>query len=301
MQHLSPTEGVEYSNAFLVADFHAFRVATTLPCRRCRYDLRGLTADGHCPECGLEVLDTVALRVDPELALLPALASPRWAGTSLLVLAASLACAVLGTSATAATLILSRLPRTGWHSPLHQFFPPTVPERLFLVPPLALLIATASSLALLATCGVGGRLRFLLPGGLFAWSVAAWFTPDVQHLAMVGVIAAVTLIGLSPVIRQLGPRSRAYRHASHAQQAIGPLIASIVIGVVSVLIAEIGARILGSDVGHFLRLNGVVCLAMTNVGFIYLVTNAAWIWRSLWLWQPLLERVLVEGGRERAP
>lgn len=35
------------------------RIDRSIPCRGCRYDLRGLSAEGRCPECGLAVLDSL--------------------------------------------------------------------------------------------------------------------------------------------------------------------------------------------------------------------------------------------------
>jgi hypothetical protein len=239
------------------------------------------------------VLETVAARVDPELALLPPLAAPRLAGSSLLMLTVALACATLGTSISAAALILSRLPRVGWHTSLLQIFPPQAPESLALVPPVALILGCAAAAVLLATSETIGKRQNWLLFGLSIWSIAAWFVPDSLHLALIGVIAMVTLVGLGPVVSQLGQRSRAYRHAAHAQQAIGPLTASIAIGVLTLLVAELSRDAISSETAHSLKLVATVCLAMANVGFVYLVVNAVWIWRSLWGWQPLLERVLV--------
>ncbi len=284
-----------------VADLHAFRVGTALPCKRCAYDLRGLHADGRCPECGTDVLETVALRVDPELALLPPLRHPRRAGTSLFVLAAALSAATVGTSASAAALLLSRLPNDGWRGWLASVFPPSVPARLFLVPPVALVIATASAALLIATCGLVGARRFLLLFALGAWLAASWFVPEPLHLALTGVIAMLALAGLGRIVSHLGQRSRTYRRAAHAQQAIGPLTTAIAIGVLGVLIADLSTPLIGGESATMLRLISAVCLAMTNVGFLYLLANAYWIWRSLWAWQPLLERVLDRPAPTREP
>lgn len=299
------TARLEYSSELLVADYRAFRVATTLPCRRCRYDLRGLAADRECPECGLEVLESVAASVDPELALLPPLTRPRLTGVSLLVLATALACAAVGTSVSAAALVLSRLPPSGWYSSLVNVFPPSAPSRLLPIPPFALLVAIIAGATLVLASRsiqsrgpgrVTGRSNLTLLFGLAAWAVASWGLPELKHLAMVGFIAMVTLAGLGPLVSELGQRSRAYRRAAHAQQAIGPLTASMAIGVLAVLVTELTGPWIGADLVHLLRLLATVALAMTNVGFLYLVVNAVWIWRSLWGWQPLLERVLVTDG-----
>jgi hypothetical protein len=275
-----------------VADLHAFRVAVTLPCKRCRYDLRGLHADGHCPECGLEVLETVAVNVDPELAFLPSLRAPRVVGSAFLVLTLGLAVATVGTSASAAALILSKLPSEGWQGMLASVFPPSVPRRLFLVPPLALGTALLAALVVVRLTGRAGMRRFLLPIGVTGWLVASHFVPTPLHLAAIGVLAMITLAGLGPTIVHLGQRSRTYRRAAHAQQATGPLTTATAIGVLAFLAAHLLAGWIPDETGTLLRLIAAVCLAMVNVGFLYLALNGLWIWRSLWGWQPLLERVL---------
>lgn len=237
------------------------------------------------------MLETVAARVDPELAFLPPLRHPRRAGTSLLLLTLALTVATIGTSASAAALLLSRLPKEGWRGVLAGVFPPSVPQRLFLVPPAALIVASLTAVVLISTCGLKGPRRYVLLFGLGAWLTTAWFLPEPLHLALTGTIAMVTLAGLGPIVTHLGQRSRTYRRAAHAQQAVGPLTAAIAIGVLAVLIADLLTGAVGGDSATLLRLIAAVCLAMTNVGFLYLLTNALWIWRSLWVWQPLLERV----------
>lgn len=261
----------------------------------------------------MEVLETVAARVDPELALLPPLAHPRAAGTSLLLLTTALSIATVGTSASAAALLLSRLPQDGWRGVLAGVFPPSVPARLFLVSPVALIAATLAAVILIGTCGLSSARRYVLLFGLGAWMAASWFTPTPLHLALSGTIAMVTLSGLGPIVSHLGQRSRTYRRAAHAQQAIGPLTAAMSIGVLGVLAADLLRHLMGAESATLLRLIAAVCLAMTNVGFLYLQVNALWIWRSLWIWQPLLERVLdrpnpetvaaakAEAGSERPP
>jgi hypothetical protein len=275
-----------------VADLHAFRVAVTLPCKRCRYDLRGLHADGHCPECGLEVLESVAASVDPELALLPSLRSPRLVGASLFLLTLGLAVATVGTSASAAALFVSKLPSDGWQGLLASVFPPSVPQRLVLVPPIALGVASLAAVILVSLAGLRGRRQHLLFVGVIGWLVASQFVPTPLHLAVTGVLAMVTLAGLGPMMVHLGQRSRTYRRAAHAQQATGPLTAATAIGVLSILTAILLADWIPEEATALPRLIAAACLAMINVGFLYLALNGLWISRSLWGWQPLLERVL---------
>ncbi len=238
------------------------------------------------------MLETVAASVDPELALLPSLRSPRLVGSALLIVTLALAVAAVGTSASAAALILSALPNEGWQGMLASVFPPTVPQRLVLVPPIALGVALLGALVVVGLAGLTGARRLLLVIGAGGWLVASHFPPTPLHLATTGVLAMITLAGLGPVMVHLGQRSRTYRRAAHAQQATGPLTTATAIGVLSVLAAILLDGWVPDEALALPRLIAAVCLAMVNVGFLYLALNGLWIWRSLWGWQPLLERVL---------
>jgi hypothetical protein len=55
----------------------ALQLGGDLPCVRCRYNLRGLSIRGQCPECGLPVRATVLAVVDPQARLLQPLTRPR--------------------------------------------------------------------------------------------------------------------------------------------------------------------------------------------------------------------------------
>lgn len=281
-----------------VTDLHAFRIATSLPCRGCRYDLRGLHADGRCPECSLEVLETIADRVDPELALLQPLKHPRLAGGSLLVLAVALSTATIGTSVSAAAIILSRLPRDGWRGVLGQWLPPSMPVRLYALAPIAIAVASFAAIALVHWGSYRTRRRYILLFGLGAWLVAACLYPEGVVLALTGVAAMLTLSGLGPIVSDLGRRSRTYRQKVASQQAIGPLTAAIGVGVLSLVGADLFLPLIGTEAASQLRVVASVSLLMTAVGFLYLLLNAIWIWRALWGWQPLLQRVL---DRETTP
>lgn len=66
----------------------ASELTGALPCVRCRYDLRGLSILGECPECGTPVQATILAVVDPQAEELQPLGVPRlvaigvtlWAG-----------------------------------------------------------------------------------------------------------------------------------------------------------------------------------------------------------------------------
>jgi len=55
----------------------AEELAGALRCAACRYELRGLTIQGNCPECGLAIQATLLSLVDPRAAEIQPIASPR--------------------------------------------------------------------------------------------------------------------------------------------------------------------------------------------------------------------------------
>src|SRR4051794_22280378 len=73
-EHLPPRE---WAHAVVITELH---------CRRCGYDLRSLSAEGRCPECGLEIWQSVQHTVDPAASRLPQLRNPRAVGDGLLAL-----------------------------------------------------------------------------------------------------------------------------------------------------------------------------------------------------------------------
>jgi len=75
----------------LVRDLHG-----DLPCGRCRYNLRGLTVRGNCPECGLPIRVTLLAVVDPKAKELQPIAFPLATATGLVTWAAAGVTAVLG-------------------------------------------------------------------------------------------------------------------------------------------------------------------------------------------------------------
>ena len=66
--------------------------------------------------------------------------------------------------------------------------------------------------------------------------------PTSRALAISGVPAALTLFALSPILRDLGRRSRTYRARHTARQSIGPLESAIALGVASYASAEMLER-----------------------------------------------------------
>jgi hypothetical protein len=54
-------------------------------CARCRYNLRGLSVRGRCPECGMSVRGTILAKVDPAASELQPITFPTLVGIGLLV------------------------------------------------------------------------------------------------------------------------------------------------------------------------------------------------------------------------
>src|SRR5438477_2160642 len=70
----------------LEAEWSHATVITPIHCRQCGYYLRGLRADSRCPECGLEIWQSVLHTVDPAASRLPMLRNPRAVGDGIFVL-----------------------------------------------------------------------------------------------------------------------------------------------------------------------------------------------------------------------
>src|SRR5690606_22835141 len=64
-------------------------------CARCAYDLRGLSVEGRCPECGLHVWVTLRHIVDPAASSLPKLRNPVGVGNALVWLVSCVTIATL--------------------------------------------------------------------------------------------------------------------------------------------------------------------------------------------------------------
>lgn len=67
-----------------------------LPCGRCRYNLRGLTVRGNCPECGLPIRVTLLAVVDPKAKELQPIHFPLATAAGLLLWAGAGVLAALG-------------------------------------------------------------------------------------------------------------------------------------------------------------------------------------------------------------
>jgi len=72
------------------------RLAGSMPCIECGYELQGMSVRGHCPECGLAVRATILYIVDPHAEAFQPMRNPRLAGGALVIAALSGVIGALG-------------------------------------------------------------------------------------------------------------------------------------------------------------------------------------------------------------
>jgi hypothetical protein len=294
-------------------------VVVPLHCRRCGYNLYRLRADGHCPECGTEIWQTILHTVDPAASRLPRLHNPAAVGQGLLWVQGALV--VL-------TMLLGLRPLAEWIDRLDQSglrdLTSSLPSWLgFLELPVILaglwgvwrmLPADAKDpeskpvkrhLLLMAA-------GFLVGGvGLVALAViegryGRGAGRDLARLA-VTVPAIVGLLGLGGVLRIIGLRSRLYRTARSGRQGLLAMVAAM--GGVAFGVALRVAGWLLADEGQVFDLAGravemrralltagslvaVISILMLVIGLIYLTANIWWVSRSLRRPPPALGELL---------
>jgi hypothetical protein len=279
-------------------------VTSPVHCRQCGYNLYGLTADGMCPECGLEIWETILHTVDPAASRLPRLQNPVAVGNALLWLIICIAVGALLLVVRPIALGIDDLDESGLRN-----FAAWTPEYL---PYAAALFALAGlwSVWQLAPpragepSGAVWRDVWLLGAGLLLWAVlvpvvawtemsaAAWWLVETAWLALAGV-AVVGLIGLRGVLQIIGLRSRLYRTARSGRQGIQGMVAAI-FGTA----AGHGIHLIAATAGgprHLETLGTVIVIISTLmlvIGLLYLVVNAWWIHRSLRCPPPPLDEIL---------
>ena len=287
---------------------HSLRtiVSTSVHCRQCGYDLKGLPVSARCPECGLDALETITQLVDPQASRLPRLRDPSAVGAGLLGLAVTyLLIAALVLLPRALPTILATLGMDGrWPA--------------WIVPPRAV----ASAVGLLGLwwlhllvrspadepADLARRSTRWLWRGQICWSLAV-LAPLLGEwgglrervllapLEVLSVPFAITaLLGLRGILELVGLRSRAYRDAKGGRQSIDALVGAILAG---------AAGNLGSAIGlwqgwPWLEAVGQtlfgVSAGLLLLGLVYLVVNCWWIRTSLRKPPPRLEELVATQG-----
>lgn len=289
-------------------------VCSPLYCRGCGYNLYGLSAEGRCPECGLEVWETVLHTVDPAVSRLPKLRNPRAVGNGLFWLVLSLFVA-------AVTLVARPVARR-----LDTLDPTGLRDISAWTPPYLALVAGVVVLAGLLAAGsfappkgqplhgsIGRDIR-LLVAGMAAWvllvsiqvaleskAVPVWGHGLARIAAAFG--AMVGLFGLDGILRAIGQRSREFRTARGGRQGVLAMIGALAGLVLGELLAMGPA--MSNRAGSGLATMGMVVTwistLMLLIGLAYLVVNGWWIRRALCRPPPALDEILHWAADQTGP
>lgn len=288
----------------------------SFPCRRCRYEIRGISLEGRCPECGEAIWRTLSERVDLTAAMIDP-ETCRRTGRVLPVVAGIVA----------ATTTLSTLPPAAWPwtEPggwleaslgigLSTSWWTTISTVLWT---LSGLVAASAAISL----GRGSfseetppvpalagdlakplhRPRLLLwasaGGCLAAATVAAAPTPLRGFAGPLALAATgVGLLAAGLLAERLGPGSRRWRGGGDARQSPW-LVAGSLAAAASI---SAGRQFLSGPgfaaPAALAELLAAALMFLAVVGGWYLAANLIWIGGDLRRRRPRLERMLAEGS-----
>lgn len=280
----------DYDIPLLPGELARSEVTPNLRCRQCGYNLRGLRADGHCPECGLAVWQSIVRETDHEASRMPRLNDPKGVGNGLL----SLMIILLVVAMMIAIGPVLRQLRI-WGVDL----PPTLaiassPMMTYLTGVVALAglwsvwkLSPRSrgesptgwrDIRLVALGLAGWSAMFILLGGVFDDELLV----EIRRSALLvsHAFAASIFLGLRGVFKTIGERSREYRRSREGRQNLGVMVLAL-------------AGVASSDAIHLMHEAGMlgenavlvgaivqwVCSFLLMLGLVYLVGNA-WIIRQ---------------------
>lgn len=273
-----------------------------LRCVQCGYDLEGLSARGACPECGREIVASLASNLDLTAAEREPAPDARRVAWALFL--ATAGCLV------ASARLLELALRTAAQE-LSSSTAETLP---------AILLKTASALHLLAIFGAALgllalglvlprrnerrvlRIRVLGCVGFALWLALSLGPPSAFGLTATALPAGMALLSLSPLLRELGPRSRVYRDRESAKQRIDELLLALGIAGIASGCAEFAAKDSANEtVVALLRLVADACGGLLVIGLGYLTMNAYWILRAVLRPEPTLSEVFGSDGPGSPP
>lgn len=278
-------------------------VRTELACRGCRYNLYGLSADSRCPECGLDISETVIHTVDPAASRLPKITNPRAVGNGLFWLLISLAIATLLLIARPVALRLDALDKSGVQDYL-AYAPTYLPIAAGVVILLGLFAAMMfiprnsnehdaairRDIRVLMTGMIGLSVFCMVLSWLESMPVTSWIV-SLTYIALM-VSAIVILFGLKGILRAVGQRSRVYRTARGGRQGIRAMIGAMLAAIAGQLATIVVVQ------GSFPRFEAMAIVVtwmsvlMLLIGLGYLVVNGWWIRKSLCKPPPKLRTIL---------
>ena len=295
-------------------DLRGAVVRSELHCRGCGYNLYALSANGRCPECGLEIWETVLHTVDPAASRLPKMRNPRAVGNGLFWVILSLLAGAIILVARPVALRLDALDPTGLRN-ISAFAPPN----LAIVAGAVVLVGLMAARRFAPAKGhePGGAVMRdirLLVAGMIGWALLVIIQPGLQRLAVpswgidlthiaAALGAMVGLFGLDGILQAIGQRSRAFRTARGGRQGVMAMIGALG-GVVLGELMGLPAAVAGSTGSRLSTLGMVVTwisTLMLLIGLAYLVVNGWWIRRALCSPPPALAEILDQPGDEDSP
>ena len=297
-----PTD--QSTNSPIAEDLAQLRVAMSLECIRCGYDLFGLDANSDCPECSKPVRLTIFDTIDPISKRLEPLQHPAFVGNMIGITVTC--CAVAGLFAIIASFIFPpqfiQLPvRVQTQDYMFLFFLSSI-FGVFGMISVFLLLKHLCKSQELQSCRTG---MILAVGGFLGWSISMMLfvgtlrfprhsPPETSlffHTLFPVLSAALVFLGFRIIIPQIGRRSRAFRQAQANRQRMNDMVGAL--GVVVVGRYLMGTSAEDTVLYTFGGILEVMSIALILVGLGYLVWNTLWIRNSLVTPPPSLQELLL--------
>ena len=285
------------------------RIGSSLPCRGCKYVLKGLAVTAQCPECRLPVTETLASTIDLESLQDRPLPHPRRAAISAIGIALA---AILLPAAFMGGVVVNASPDLvytagsnqllGWISNIG------LSGAILGTISVLLLVSSVSrdqfQPAWLTTLALAGFLAgivavFYLPSLGFAMTRPNWSTSNLStrlHPAMALQLIPVMFLAISVqmLLNSIGRRSLRFRRAGVGLQGAAPLAVTVLVQMILLFVALATRRSTGTweTVNEIARIGVVAAGGLGLVGFIYLFFNAIWAVGPLFRRHHRLEQLL---------
>jgi hypothetical protein len=286
----------------IAEDLSKMDVALTLQCARCGYDLRGLQADGDCPECGEPIRLTIIETIDPASRRLEPITNPRMIGNSISGIVTAFFFSTFLAVIALATNAPSTLP---------------VPQQLLAFPASSFvwgslgmsLLALLSLFPMMRMCQrkelVGCRTGIILTlSGLLLWSISMLaanilLIQGVSEYPSYGMLidvllpvisAGLVFSGFRKLIPRLGQRSRAFRQAQGSRQRMNDLLAALIVIIVGRTLLAISTEDANLAILGLILI--VISISFILIGLAYVMRNTLWIRNALVTPPPTVHELL---------
>jgi hypothetical protein len=261
-----------------------------VPCARCEYDLIRSHVYGKCPECGLEVIATVAQHGDPDVAYLASPELPRLASNAVIAVTVVPLVVMLAQASGPALRTIDALAGRGRSLPSQVERPSWIVCAAILATAAMFLhkgLAEQANPTLRASIGSVRITRLAV--GLWSWSavLAAAFVVSLFEAGKVNsfsmIVLAVqlfpmvfTLITLGPLLGRAGAMSRAYREARHGKQGAEVLSVTLAATCALFVAGPIIARTQSAELTMVAQALSIVLMLLSVLGLAYITANG-WV------------------------